>query len=768
MPATERATAPLLIEPGESRRAMIATVAPIAPIDKTYAYYVPDTFLERVVPGVRVSVRMGERGTPKPAFCISVSEGPWETTLRPVEGVLDERPLLGPRLLALGQWMSRYYACPPGHTLEAMVPGGRRHGAGGRAVQYARLLSSESEGLTRAQSAALEALARGGGEMRVSELLAAADCGRGVLRALVEKSRVTIEARREVGEPTLPAGEAAEPTFQLSDEQRQAVSRLAGAVSAEAFRVFVLFGVTGSGKTEIYVRTIRAALARGRQSVMLVPEIALTTQTVQRLARRFERVAVLHSRMTDAQRARVWSAIEGGRIDVVIGTRSAVFAPCPRLGLIVVDEESEPSFKNQASPRYHTRDVAIKRAQIESVPIVLGSAAPALETWHNARMQRHYEVIRLRRRVGDVPMPLVHVVDMHAEHRARRGIHLLSRAMEQHLSSTLGRREQAILLLNRRGYASYLFCPRCNTPIVCPNCSVRMVFHAGDSASDREKPDRALCHYCRERLVVPNRCAMAGCGGTLVRFGMGTQRVMQELREKFPAARVERFDSDAMRRAEDYADALGRFESRKFDVLVGTQMVAKGLDFPFVSFVGIVCADTTLALPDFRAAERTFQLVLQVAGRSGRPTENGARQPGQVVVQTFSGDLSAIRRAVRHDYEGFAADELNNRRRVHLPPFSRLVRVVLSDARLSRLERAAGELARKSGEAMQKHGVRADVFPPQPTPIARIRNRYRYDVLLRFSNGSSLLAGLDALRAEKALAARVQSVVVDVDPIGLL
>lgn len=736
------------------RQGPIAIVAPLAPIDRTYSFYVPDELTAAVVPGVRVEMRLGEARKPQSAFCVSVAEGPWETTLKPVERVLDARPLLSAALLELGRWISRYYACPLGHTLHAMVPAGARLAAGTRSVRYVRFVTAEGPRLTPRQAAVLDALKAATEPVRATDLATASGASAAMLRGLEKSGRIAIETRRERAEwtPEHPPGN--EPAFDLNEDQQRAVKRATDAVLADAFRVLVLHGVTGSGKTECYVRTIRAAIAAGKQAIVLVPEIALTTQTAQRLSRRFERVAVVHSGLSDAQRARLWAAIADGQIPVIIGTRSAVFAPCPRLGVVVVDEEPEPSFKNQASPRYHTRDVAVKRAQLERALVILGSATPSLETWLNARTLPHYELVRLPRRVRGLSLPSVHLVDMREEHRARKGVHLLSRAMETHLEAVLRRGEQAVLLLNRRGFASYLFCPSCNTPIVCPNCSVHMVFHL--------PADMALCHYCHERMVVPNRCAMAGCGGPLVRFGMGTQRVEAELRQKFPQARVARLDSDAMKTPDDYARVLGDFEGRRLDVLVGTQMVAKGLDFPFVSFVGVVSADTALALPDFRATERTFQLVLQVAGRSGRGDVGG-----HVVVQTFASDLAAIRLAVRQDYERFAESELQARKLTRLPPHARLVRVVLSDPRLTRLETEAAALAERIRETLAKYGASFDLFAVQPSPIPRLRNEYRYDVILRFGTAAAMLKALDLLRGTNTLKARVRTLIVDVDPVAL-
>jgi len=738
------------------RRGPVATVAPVAPIDSTYTYLVPDELADTVRPGARIEVPMGPRGRPTEAFCVDVSEGPWETTLRPVSRVLDARLLLSRTLLELGRWISRYYAAPLGPTLKAMLPAGVRGSAGLRVVRYVHVGEPLGDGKpTGPRQARVLALLADESPRRMDDLCAAAGCTPAVVRALAAAGRVRLEARREEPResPAAPR-QLEEPTFELNLDQRHAIDRILAMQSEAAFRVAVLFGVTGSGKTEVYVRAIRAAIAAGRQAIMLVPEIALTTQTVQRLSHRFERVAVLHSSMSDATRARCWSALAEHRIDLVIGTRSAVFAPCPKLGLIVVDEEQEGSFKNLAAPRYHTRDVAVKRAQLEGIPIVLGSATPSLETWHNVGRQPHFELLRLPRRVRGLPLPRVELIDMRAEHRERRGVHLLSRRLEERLAETLNRREQAVLLINRRGFASFLFCPACRTPLVCPNCSVQMVLHVTSGV--------AICHYCHERVVVPTRCPMAGCAGHFVRFGIGTQRVEAEIAEIFPTARVARLDSDAMHRPGDYARVLGDFEARRLDVLVGTQMVAKGLDFPFVSLVGVVTADTALAMSDFRASERTFQLVLQVAGRSGR-----ADTGGEVVVQTFSAELPMIQRAVQHDYEGFAQAELAARRKAKLPPFTRLARIVVSDPLRTRASKAAESLARSVGDTLGKYVRGAEVFPPQPCSIERIRNQYRFEVLLRFAGGGSMLKALDVLRAAKALRAAARSIIVDVDPVAL-
>ncbi|MEE8170058.1 MAG: primosomal protein N', partial [Phycisphaerae bacterium] len=796
MSRRRRQTGAPLLESPELRRGLVVDVAPAAPIDRVYSYTVPDELADRAVPGVRVRVPFGRGGRTAEAYVIARSERDWDSTLRTIAEVLDDRPLVSPELLELALWMAHYYACPLGPTLSAAAPSASRSTAGFHNVRYVRLSRAVGveEKLPPKKRAVVEVLTareetpkrrntetpkhrhvcsptsrerkrpvmagsgeRGAGneysgaphssdgsvqrlELSIDDLCARAGCTPAVIRALEKAGIVEIVRRRERRDTAIEHKTPAEPDFALNPEQYAAAQRVIEAVVADAFRVFVLFGVTGSGKTEVYIHAMRHAIAEGKQTILLVPEIALTTQTVQRLSKRFARVAVIHSGLTASNRTRAWAAIAAGEIDVVIGTRSAVFAPCRRLGLIVVDEEQETSYKNLAAPRYHTRDVAIKRAQLEKTPIVLGSATPSLETWHNAARFDHYELLRLPRRVAGLSAPRLHLVDMRTEHRARRGVHLLSREMEHYLSGTLERGEQAVLLLNRRGYANYLFCPKCGTPVVCPNCGVYVVFH--------QATQLAHCHYCRCRIAVPRRCAMAGCGGTLVRFGMGTERVEAEMREKYPNARTARMDSDVMARPRDYADVLSRFERREIDVLVGTQMIAKGLDYPFVSFVGVVSADTALAIDDFRADERTFQLIVQVAGRSGRSDVGG-----DVVVQSFKADMRSVRLAMQQDFERFAKSELEQRRKTGVPPITRMVRIVLADPRLSRARQAAEQLVVSFRERLFTAGLNATVDDARACALPRLRNQYRFEVLLTFNAPRAMLAALDRLRADGVLKA---------------
>ncbi|NLX03516.1 MAG: primosomal protein N' [Phycisphaerae bacterium] len=578
-------------------------------------------------------------------------------------------------------------------------------------------------------------------------------CPPGTAMAAMIPSAVLEGKRSSRVKPYIREALQVEPTFGLNEEQERVLERMLSAVRAEGFSVLLVHGVTASGKTELYVRAIKEALAMGKSAIYLVPEIALTTQMIHRLAERFEKVAILHSGLTDAQRRETWYAVADGRVKVIIGTRSAIFAPAPDLGVIVVDEEHEPSYKNIQSPRFNTRDLAIKRAQLEGLPVILGSATPALESFHNAQHNPHWQYLSLPKRVADLPMPSVSLVDMQQEMFERKGVHLLSRLMESRIDETLKAGKQTILLLNRRGYASFVFCPSCKFVMTCPNCKMNMVYHKSSG--------KAACHRCSARLVVPEKCDR--CGHKMNKFGLGTQRIEEELKTKFPDARIARMDTDVMTKPQDYERTLGDFAAGKTDILLGTQMIAKGLDFPNVALVGVVSADMTLSMPDFRAAERTFQLVAQVAGRAGR-----ADHAGTVVVQSYSLSSPAIQSALRHDYLKFAKQELFIRRKLSLPPLGRITRIVIQDARLTQVQQIAKDLAVALQQLAQRQFRGIAVFGPNPCAISRIRSRYRQQLLIKAPTADLMRKFLARARADGLLDISVRQVQVDVDPVDLM
>jgi primosomal protein N' (replication factor Y) len=499
-------------------------------------------------------------------------------------------------------------------------------------------------------------------------------------------------------------------------QQTEALELIRQAMEAKPARVVLLHGVTGSGKTEVYLQALQRVLDGGGGGIVLVPEIALTPQTVERFRGRFgDCVAVLHSHLSDGERHDEWHRIHAGRARIVVGARSALFAPVHHLGLIVVDEEHEHTYKQEEAPRYNARDVAVMRGQREGCAVLLGSATPSLESWRNARLGK-YVLACLPHRVDHRQMPVIHVVDMRVETSSEGHSRILSQALVEAIRDRLARAEQTILFLNRRGFATSLVCPKCGYVAHCEACSLAMTYH---------KRDRCLrCHLCGAERTVPDRCPNPDCRDPAFRFaGVGTERIEEILGRVFPHARIARMDSDTMTRKEAYRKVLGAFRTGQLDILVGTQMIAKGLDFPNVTLVGVIHADLSLHQPDFRAGERTFQMLTQVAGRAGR-----GEVPGQVFVQTHTPHHPAIQAARRMDWAGFCDEELTFRKELGYPPYTHLVCVTLKGEQEEAVRIAAGALE-AAWRPLLDPGV--ILSPPSPSPIARIQGLYRYQLTAR-------------------------------------
>jgi primosomal protein N' (replication factor Y) len=542
----------------------------------------------------------------------------------------------------------------------------------------------------------------------------------------------------------------AEADRRLTLEQEAALTRLRAMADSRTFGVALVHGVTGSGKTELYIRLSAAVRASGRRVLMLVPEIALTPAIASLFRQAFgDQVAIQHSGLSDGERHDQWQRIRRGDIDVVVGTRSAVFAPLENVGLIVVDEEHDGSYKQEESPRYNGRDVAIVRAQRAGALAVLGSATPSMESYHHA-MTGKYERVVLERRVLDRPLASVSVVDMREEYAAEGSDVILSRALREGIQARLDRREQSLVLLNRRGFATAVFCRQCAGTIDCPNCSVSLVVHGEGNAR------RARCHYCNYTSRVPPACPLCA-GPYLEQAGFGTERVEAEVKKACPGARVARLDRDAIRKRGALASLLSRFRDGAIDVLVGTQMIAKGHDFPRVTLVGVVSADVGLGLADFRASERTFQLLTQVAGRAGR-----GEAPGEAIVQTLYPDHYSIQLACRQDFPAFYERELKFRTAMRYPPVISLVNaVVRSRTFAGAMDDAAGIVA---SLRTADSGLR--ILGPAPAPLGKLRGEYRAQLLVKGTNRKKIREALQA-----ALAARPElqrRVVVDVDPLSVL
>jgi primosomal protein N' (replication factor Y) len=714
------------------------------PVDREFTYRVPPHLAGRVAAGARLRVPF--HGSLAAAFCVGFEEAPPEGV--PLQDVRDVSacPPLPSDLIALARWMAEYYATPLGEVLPALLPAGIRaprfqptRFAPGpdRAALEAFGTRTRSE---RRRRIAREALERGVYEVPRAGLTAE----RGVLRDLVRRGLLVPLPDPA---PSPPPEPSREPAHELTAEQADAVRWAAEALEARRFRALLLHGVTGSGKTEVYLRSILAARERGLRSLVLVPEIALTPQAVARFRARFPDVAVLHSGLPPATRAREWRRALGGEATVVIGTRSAVFAPVPDLGLLVVDEEHDGSFKQQSAPRYHGRDVAVKRAELLGLPVMLGSATPSMESLLNARRER-YDLRVLSRRPEGRPLPHVEVVDLARDAIEQRHASLFTRRLDQLLRETLRAGGQAILFLNRRGYATRVSCPLCGHVLRCRRCELALTFHLSGR--------RALCHLCGLELVPGEECP--SCRGPWLRLlGAGTQRVEEFLGQRFPGVRIARMDSDTMTHETRYRETLERFGRGEFQVLLGTQMVAKGHDFPGVTLVGVIAADTSLHLPDFRAAERTFQLLLQVAGRAGR-----GDRPGRVVIQTYAPDHYAVAAAARQDFDAFARDELEFRRQFRYPPFTRAFRITLEGRNEGRTRGAADAIARAVRELRRPD---LDVLGPAPAVVYRAKGLYRLNL---FAKGERVLAIREAARAARGVP--VPSgvrLVLDIDPVGL-
>ena len=736
-------------------------VALSKPLPEPFTYAVPLALAEAARPGTRVLVPFGPRK--EVGVVVGVAEGADDGAqkLREVLAVLDEEPIVDAPLLELARWIGEEYACSWGEALAAILPAPLKRAKGSKRTlrvsatgPVAPEVLAELEQRAPAQHRLLRTLLEIDGEVELRVLERKLDVTSQVARALAAKGLCKLRSAEVMSFPEAELGERRSRPEKLSEGQSFAVDMVHLALRSKKTKSFLLQGVTGSGKTEVYLVAIERALALGRTAIVLVPEIALTPQTVGWFRSRFDDVAVLHSGMSDAQRLAMWKRVRRGEARVVVGARSAIFAPLVNLGVVVVDEEHEPSFKQGQAPRYHARDVALARARLENAVCILGSATPSLETWVAAKAGRHGLLV-LDKRVGEGRMPRVEVVDLRAEPGGPAA--LFSRPLRQRLADTLGRGEQAILFLNRRGHTPVLWCGACKSVVRCERCDAPMTLH--------RRIARILCHLCASELPVPKDCPMCTAPG-LGLLGAGSERVEGVLAKLFPNARLKRMDSDTMHRREDYESTLSAFGRGEIDVLVGTQMIAKGLDFPRVTLVGIVDADTSLHLADFRAAERTFQLISQVAGRAGR-----AELEGHIVVQTSSPEHPAIRAAARHDFEAFASAEVLLRKELGYPPSGRVLRAVFEDEDEGKAAQAADRVASdlRAGLASAEGCAAAVVLGPAQAPIAKLRGRHRHHLLVKapatgpaFPTARTLLQSLVAKLGTRPRA------LIDVDPVGLL
>ncbi|MFY0544473.1 primosomal protein N' [Brevibacillus sp. H7] len=807
--------------------AKVIVDVPTSRTNRPFDYLVPEWLKPLLTVGSRVVVPFGPRKLQ--GYVVEVTEEPSETTarLKEIERVLDDSPPLTPELLRLAEWMSRQYLCPWVMAIQAMIPAvlkgksekwltatelldetsagrspllwevlRRRHIPLSEAEKrfpeeqllvpgwiHSGLLATEyqvTDRTTRKQQTFVKLLlepeeledairslpARAEQMRRVLQLLAEhrgqllsaatvqEELGitRSPLKSLEQRGWIALEQQEVFRDPYAHKrfAQSEKPVF--TPQQQAVLSPVSDAIQSGTYASFLLHGVTGSGKTEVYMEAIEQTLAMGKEAIFLVPEISLTPQMVERFKARFgSSVAVLHSALSQGERYDEWRKIIRRQVRVVVGARSAVFAPFPNLGLIVIDEEHETSYKQEETPRYHAREVALWRARENGAVLMLGSATPALETYALAARGR-YQLLEMKERVGNRPLPQVHVVDMRDELRAENRS-MFSRLLYEKIEDRLAKREQMVLFLNRRGFSTFVMCRSCGYTLRCLHCDISLTYHRTNHT--------ARCHYCGYTLSQPSRCPE--CQSEHIRFfGTGTQKVEAELARLFPGIRVIRMDVDTTSRKGAHEELLHQFRTGQGDVLLGTQMIAKGLDFPRVTLVGVIAADTSLHLPDFRAAEKTFQLLTQVGGRAGRH-----ELEGDVIVQTYTPEHYSIVHATGHDYAAFYREEMEQRRRAGYPPYYRLVLITFSHEDVPVVIRAAGVMAEYLRPRL---AATTRLLGPVASPIARVKDRFRFQIMLKYRDEPQLaeLLAEAAAHFEEWNKQHKTLMTIDVDPQMLL
>jgi primosomal protein N' (replication factor Y) (superfamily II helicase) len=694
--------------------------------------------------------------------------------LKDIVEVIDHEPFLPPAIVELCRWVADYYLSGIGDAVAVALPPGAKHRASGFRTRRTAMLTSHGRSaavsiagpsgsvsrsddaglrLTARQREAIGSIAGATAPVPLSDLrdrgITADVIGRLAARGLV--SVIDEAHERDPFDGAVIRDVVCDPARQLTGEQAAALHQLEALADLRGFRVALLHGVTGSGKTEVYLRLAQRICQSGRQVLILVPEIALTPSVAALFRSAFgDRVAIQHSALSDGERHDQWHRIRRGDVDLVIGTRSAVFAPLDRLGLLIVDEEHDTSYKQEETPRYHGRDVAIMRASREGVLVVLGSATPSMESYQNAVSGKYTRIV-LERRVLDRPLAAVRVVNMRDEYAAEGPDVVISRDLVASIEDRLSRREQVVILLNRRGYSTAVICRQCGDTFDCPNCSISLTVHSARNGW------RARCHYCNYSVMVPKACRKCAAP-YLEHTGFGTEKVEQHLRDRFPEARIGRVDRDSVRRKGALASLLSQFAAAELDVLVGTQMIAKGHDFPGVTLVGVISADVGLGLADFRAAERTFQLLTQVAGRAGR-----GERPGEAIVQTLYPEHYSVVLACRQDYPAFFEKEISFRRGMRYPPLVAMVNSVVRGRSFAEAMQTAAELVRRL-EARASGSF--SILGPAPAPLARLRGEHRVQFFLKGTRRAEMREALRAALAEMPEIRR--RVTVDIDPLNVL
>lgn len=700
----------------------IARVVVEIAVDKEFDYLIPERLRDEIKVGTQVVVPFGH--SEARGYVVGLTDSSPHAKLKEIRERVGKKALVEQSILDLARWIADYYLSPVEKAVRTVLPGAvRRKGSGfkERLMVFPTQLATDELAIEQLrkkapkQAKALDMLLTGK-QMFLAHLARAAGTTTATLHTLEEKGFLQIGRSAMRRDPFADQSILRTEPLKMMPQQEEALKLVKQSVDTLAPPVVLLYGVTGSGKTEIYLQAIQYAMDKGKGAVVLVPEISLTPQTLERFRGRFgDCIAVLHSSLGEGERHDEWHRVHEGKARIVVGARSALFAPVKDLGLIVVDEEHEPSYKQEESPRYNARDVAVMRGKMEKCAVLLGTATPSLESYSNA-MKGKYGIARLPHRVDHRQMPAVTIVDMRVEAEREGHANVFSRELVEGIQRRLDRAEQTMLFLNRRGFATSLICPKCGYVAECDQCSVSLTYH--------RQSEELICHICATRRKVPSRCPNAECGDPSFKMaGFGTQRVESVLGKLFPKARIRRMDSDTTTARDSHRKILGEFRSGQIDILVGTQMIAKGLHFPNVTLVGVVFADMSLHMPDFRAAERTFQLLTQVAGRAGRGDVVGG-----VIVQTYTPFHPAIQAARRLDYEGFYDQEIEFRKELGYPPFGHLICLTLRGPGEEKLAFTGTAFMKELSPLLPPSVIAAG---PAPAPLARAKGLYRYQIMLR-------------------------------------
>ncbi len=798
---------------------MYVNVALNIPANKLFTYTVPENLKAKATIGKRVYVPFGRRK--RTGFITALTSSCDLEQVKPITEILDDEPLFDDEDLRFFSWISRYCIYPLGKTLAELIPTGSEkkdylwvlplpvpaglalsksqeklldflhswpqgialaqlvkntelknaativhglHLAGllqiverqkkplavrtQKIIRLETILPDDLQ-MTARQEAVVDFL-KNSGPMDLHDLIASAKTSSAIIKKLLEKGVLTIGNAEFIRKASLTSSISRAPVnIILNDEQEKALTEILSRLRSESFCPILLHGVTGSGKTEVYLNAITHVIKNGGTAIYLVPEIALTPQLISRIAGRFDenKIAVIHSGIARSVRYDQWRQIKRGKINLVIGARSALFAPLGNLKLIIVDEEHDTSYKQDDKLCYHARDLAVVKAKMQKAVVVLGSATPGIRSYYNAQTQK-YAFLELTQRVQNRPLPRIDIVDMKAQKEAYGKTPILSDTMILAIAETLARKEQSLLFLNKRGFDTFLVCADCGYNFRCPNCAVALKSHLAESI--------IKCHYCDHTQKSMPLCPNCR-SGKILSYGTGTQKLEKEIERLFPGARICRMDSDTTARNGSQEEILCALEQKKIDILVGTQMITKGHDFPFITLVGVIAADTSLNMPDFRASEKTFQMLTQVAGRGGR----GA-VCGRVIIQTFNPEHYALQYTQKHDYPSFYADEIEFRRALQYPPFSRIICLRLSSGKKDALMETAQETGRKARELAVKHGNTAEIIGPSESPLAKIRGQYRQQMLIKGRNSRILhTIALDLMEKHETSAVKIT---VDVDP----